>query len=197
MIEAAGELAKSAFEGMEKGMEKSGADKLASGFEIPKDNDFGRDATKSEGGGFEVPRDGALDAPKQQGENVGGVEAPKKDISDIPNLQEGGAYKDLPNIEGMQKHHIPANSTTELPYGDGPCISMDKEDHEKTASYGASNDAKKYRAEQKELIDQGKFGDALQMDIDDIRGKFGDKYDQAIAEAQEYYKKLKEEGRIQ
>jgi hypothetical protein len=34
------------------------------------------------------------------------------------------------------------------------------------------------------------------MDIDDIHEKFGDKYDDAIAEMREYVDKLKEEGRV-
>ena len=36
------------------------------------------------------------------------------------------------------------------------------------------------------LIDQGKFKEALQMDIDDIHDKFGDKYDEAISQMLEY-----------
>jgi hypothetical protein len=73
---------------------------------------------------------------------------------------------------------------------------MDKEDHRQTASCGNSKEAQEYRAKQKELINQGKFREALQMDIDDIHEKFGDKYDDAIAEMEEYVKKLEEEGRV-
>ena len=72
----------------------------------------------------------------------------------------------------------------------------EKEDHRQTASCGSSREAREYREEQKELIEQGKFRDALQMDIDDIHDRFGDKYDGAIAEMDEYVGRLEKEGRI-
>jgi hypothetical protein len=39
-----------------------------------------------------------------------------------------------------------------------------------------------YRSKQAALISNGKFGAAIQLDIDDIRKKFDDKYDEAILE---------------
>ena len=58
---------------------------------------------------------------------------------------------------------------------------MSKADHKLTASHGNQGLAgAEYRAKQKELIDSGRFDDAIQMDIDDIQGKFGNKYDDAI-----------------
>lgn len=125
----------------------------------------------------------------------------KKQVDSAENTdevlkKEGGSYKDLPNIEGKEKHHMPADSTTEIPYHDGPCILMKADDHKKTASWGNSKDAQEYRAKQKELIEQGKFDEALQMDIDDIHDKFGDKYDEGIAELKEYHNDLKEEGKV-
>ena len=77
-----------------------------------------------------------------------------------------------------------------------PCIEMKKEDHRKTASCGNSIEAREYRAKQKELIDKGDFRGAIQMDIDDIRGKFGDKYDAQIKEMLEYVDKLEQGGKI-
>jgi filamentous hemagglutinin len=64
----------------------------------------------------------------------------------------------------------------------GPGIRMDKADHAKVTStaYGAA--ARKWQAKQKALILQGKMAEAMQMDIDDIRSKFGSKYDPAIKE---------------
>ena len=91
---------------------------------------------------------------------------------------------------------MPANSTTELERDDGPAIKMDKVDHRETASCGSSKEAREYRATQKELIEQGKFRDALQMDIDDIHEKFGDKYDDAIAQMLDYVDQLESEGKI-
>ena len=65
-----------------------------------------------------------------------------------------------------------------------------------TASWGSSRDAREYRAKQKELIERGKIREAIQMDIDDIHDKFGDKYDDAIAEMMEYVDQLEAEGKI-
>ena len=75
------------------------------------------------------------------------------------------------------------------PYS-GPAISMSKEDHENTLSYGSSDKAKAYREKQRILIDQGKFREAQQMDIDDIREKFPGKYERQIQEMLDYTEEL-------
>lgn len=116
----------------------------------------------------------------------------------------GGSYGEIRNNmkergdsgQEYEVHHMPADSATEIDYNDGPTIKMEKTDHLQTASWGKSKDAQEYRAQQKELIEQGKFREAAQMDIDDIRDKFGDKYDSAIAEYETYLDKLEAEGQI-
>ena len=108
----------------------------------------------------------------------------------ISNDQWGGHLEDHPPHE---VHHMPADSVNGLERNDGPAIVMEKADHRQTASCGNSLEAREYRAKQKELIDQGKFKEAMQMDIDDIHEKFGDKYDDAIAQMQEV---AKEKGLI-
>lgn len=114
--------------------------------------------------------------------------------------KKGGSYKDIKvNGEGekYEVHHMPSDSaSTNLERGDGPAIKMDKEDHRQTASCGMSREAREYREKQRELIEQGKFREALQMDIDDIHDKFGTKYDDAIAQMLEYVDQLEEEGKI-
>ena len=90
----------------------------------------------------------------------------------------------------------PADSASPLERNDGPAIKMEKEDHRQTASCGNSREAREYRAQQQKLIEQGEFREALQMDIDDIRDKFGDKYDDAIAEMLKYVDKLEQEGKL-
>lgn len=113
--------------------------------------------------------------------------------------KNGGSYKDVfKEGEGdkIEVHHMPADSVNGLDRNDGPAIKMDKEDHRMTASCGNSAEANEYRQLQKELIDNGKFRDALQMDIDDIKDKFGNKYDNAIAEMLEYVNQLEKEGKI-
>ena len=108
----------------------------------------------------------------------------------IANDQWGGHLEEHPPHE---VHHMPADSVNGLERNDGPAIVMEKADHRQTASCGNSLEAREYRAKQKELIEQGKFDEAMQMDIDDIREKFGDKYDNAIAQMQEA---AKEKGLI-
>lgn len=112
----------------------------------------------------------------------------------------GGTYGELRNewsgkleAQNRQIHHMPAKDVNGLPVNDGPAIVMEEVDHRQTASCGSSLDAREYRQQQKELIDQGKFEEAMQMDIDDIHEKFGGKYDDAIAQMQEV---AKEKGLI-
>jgi len=108
---------------------------------------------------------------------------------DLKNQWKGELEKEPPH----EIHHMPANDINGLTLNDGPAIVMDKADHRQTASCGSSLDAREYRAEQKELVDNGKFKEAMQMDIDDIHDKFGDKYDEAIAQMKE---KAQEKGLI-
>lgn len=119
----------------------------------------------------------------------------------------GGSYNELKaeghgwnHIPPEEVHHTPAweamGSATKVEYGDCPAIAMEKNDHKQTASYGFSNDAREYRAEQSRLIKEGKFEDAVQMDIDDIQEKFGDKYNDAINQMKEYVQELKENNYV-
>ena len=131
------------------------------------------------------------DSGEKISENIGKkLDAPEK---------KGGSYKEVKeNSEGEthEVHHIPADSASPLERNDGPAIKMEKEDHRQTASCGNSREAREYRAQQQKLIEQGEFREALQMDIDDIRDKFGDKYDDAIAEMLKYVDKLEQEGKL-
>lgn len=154
-----------------------------------------------------VDKDGTDDLPDEiciddKSEEQGGNVSPsykQKDINedDKPHEKKGGSYRDVKRTSDgstHEVHHMPANSTTKLELEDGPAIKMEKADHHKTASYGSSKEAREYRDIQKGLIEEGKFREALQMDIDDIHDKFGDKYDDAIAEMMEYVDKLELEG---
>jgi hypothetical protein len=78
---------------------------------------------------------------------------------------------------------MPADSVNGLKDRDeGPAIQMEKADHAETASNGKKVGSDMFRARQKKLVDAGQFGAAIQLDIDDIRSKFKDKYDGAIRE---------------
>lgn len=131
--------------------------------------------------------------------------------SDAPAIKEsevegvkvgGGSYKDVRKFvedtghKNKEVHHMPSDWSSPLERNDGPCIEIDREDHRRTASCGKSIEAQEYREKQQELIAQGKFREALQMDIDDIHEKFGDKYDDQIQEMLEYVNKLEQEGKI-
>lgn len=123
----------------------------------------------------------------------------KKDSEDAEDAKEGGSYAEVKKHsdgETHEVHHMPADSASFLERNDGPAIKMEKSDHRQTASCGSSREAREYQAAQKELIEAGKFREALQMDIDDIREKFGDKYDLAIAEMLQYVDELEAEGKI-
>ena len=50
---------------------------------------------------------------------------------------------------------------------------MIKADHRKTASWGSWAKASQWRSQQAKLIDKDKFGKAMEMDIRDIKRKFG------------------------
>ncbi|WP_026528267.1 hypothetical protein [Butyrivibrio sp. VCD2006] len=108
--------------------------------------------------------------------------------------KKGGAYSELrkySNGDYTQVHEMPSfDSTDAIVRGDGPSIKMTKEDHGLTASCGNSYEARRYRAIQRELIENGNYHDAIQMDIDDITQKFGDKYDDAIKEMLEYARQI-------
>ncbi|MCI6186364.1 MAG: hypothetical protein MR739_04205 [Spirochaetia bacterium] len=125
--------------------------------------------------------------------------------SQVEKLKVGGSYGQLKDaghdhghIPPEEKHHMPAweamGETTKVEYTDCPALAMEVEDHRQTASWGNSLDAREYRAKQTELIKQGNFREALQMDIDDIHEKFGDKYDEGIAQMLEYVGKLEKAG---
>lgn len=109
----------------------------------------------------------------------------------------GGGYRSLTN-HFTQKHEMPSFEAVNDALGlnttrnkaNLPAIKISPEDHMKTASWGNSREAALYREKQAELIRNGKFGDALQMDIDDLHRKFGNKYDDAIDEMLEYAKEF-------
>jgi len=132
----------------------------------------------------------------KDGSDNGNIE--NTDDTDKPE-KKGGSYGQVfkeGEGDAYEVHHMPADSASILERNDGPAIKMEKGDHRQTASCGNSKEAREYRAQQKELIEQGKFREALQMDIDDIHEKFGDKYDDAIVEMIEYVDKLEAEGKI-
>ena len=117
------------------------------------------------------------------------------------NPYTGGSHRETskPVGDGLDSHYCPAKScykNAPISSQDGPAIKIEPRDHRMTASYGSSPDAKLYRERQQDLVDQGNVREAVQMDIDDIRSKFGNKYDSAIEEMELYLDTLNPEDFI-
>lgn len=136
----------------------------------------------------EVDLDGLAHGKQRKGKSAGKRKskpkgkkgAQKRRSTRKAKTQRGGAHGKVKGKRGYESHHIPANSVSDLPRNKGPAIAMEVDDHRQTASWGSSKEAREYREKQRQLIDQGDFKAAQKMDIDDIRSKFGSKYDDAI-----------------
>ncbi len=109
----------------------------------------------------------------------------------------GGAHSKTskPTNDGKDSHHMPADDTTPLKKKDGPAIQMDPKDHAKTSSNGQMPGSVEYREMIEELINNGKWREAMAKEIEDIRRvarEAGDskKYNEAMLEMLEYYKCL-------
>jgi hypothetical protein len=121
---------------------------------------------------------------------------------------KGGSYYDVRSKAtaagaGGEVHHIPSfkafNGDCALTHGKGPAIWMTVTDHRQTGSWGSSNDAIKYRDAQKQLIKQGKFKEAMDKDLADIRDKttrglIKGNYEEGIKLAVAYYQTIATQG---
>lgn len=63
---------------------------------------------------------------------------------------------------------------------------METADHRVTASWGRRAAAARFRQRELELLRQGRFAEAQDLGIADIRRRFGNKYDDAIREMLRY-----------
>jgi len=144
---------------------------------------------------FDVKMDGEgacrlSDKKFQNHENTADLGGAKGKPVKVTGKDCGGSYSKVREArDGGEVHHTPANSISPLSTGKGPSVWMSKRDHKKTASWGRSRSAKKYRAKQKALIKKGKMRQAIAMDIRDIRKKFGKKYDACIKQMLAYVNK--------
>ena len=124
----------------------------------------------------------------------------------VHNAECGGSYKEVCEknkeynstqsdyTKKQHAHHMPACDAYPDDFAefmdsyngkpDGPAISMTQADHKKTASFGRKKGSDQYRADQNALLKQGKFQEAFNMDVDDIKSQFPGKYDSSIDEAQ-------------
>ncbi len=116
--------------------------------------------------------------------------------------QIGGSYNSIIDAMGGERHHLIAQDnigkTTINKYdsnkkvigtvttGTAPCILLTPEDHQRTSSYGNSATAIAYRNNQLQLLKQGKYLQAMENDMLDIRRIVGQKYDAAYIQAMTY-----------
>jgi hypothetical protein len=102
----------------------------------------------------------------------------------------GGTYGQVrANTVGGQVHHMPAKSVSPLSTAKGPAIWMYILDHEDTASYGGGDISDRYREKQQNLINQGRFTEAMFMDIKDVKNRFPGVYDISILQMLKKYRK--------
>ena len=136
-------------------------------------------------------------ATNQEGESAKKEGVHEAFEADPIKPKKGGAHKDLDfdnsiaegkKVETVeQRHHMPSQNSGNKG-GNGGAITMETLDHKKTASYDNLEGSKDYRAKQTELVEQGKFNEAFEMDVKDVKDKFGNKYDDAIEELTNWYK---------
>jgi hypothetical protein len=113
----------------------------------------------------------------------------------------GGSYDGTKGVgaKGMESNHIPPKSVSPLSPGKSPAIQMDYPDHRIARSTGSGKRAEQWRAQQQDLIRQGRYRDAAAMDYKDARRvarQAGDpkKYNEALKERSAYQKCLEKFG---
>ncbi|MFJ2747868.1 hypothetical protein [Streptomyces sp. NPDC087297] len=74
--------------------------------------------------------------------------------------------------------------------GIGPTIRMEYDDHRGVTSTGSSAESIKWRADQRALIDAGRWDVATKMVIDEIRELYGDKQDTDMVKSLKLNKKF-------
>ena len=104
----------------------------------------------------------------------------------------GGPHSEMKKPVGDMRdsHHMPARSVSPLHPEAGPAIQMDRADHLLTSSVGTTPEAVEYRTTIKALLEEGKWREAMALEIRDVRRVAGSKYGQAIREMLEYAKEL-------
>ncbi|MCF6252058.1 MAG: hypothetical protein L3J75_12420 [Methylococcaceae bacterium] len=111
----------------------------------------------------------------------------------------GGRHRDTKidgNKNGTQSHHPIADDVSDIATNDAPAIRMETDDHVyRTGNWGSRKSSKRFRAKQKELIEQGKHDEAYKMGVDDIKDQNPGKYDTHIEQMENSFPK-KPDGSI-
>jgi RHS repeat-associated protein len=106
-------------------------------------------------------------------------------------LRGGGSYRAVRSAnKGGEVHHMPAwgaikdSKLNNNPFtrGNAPGILMEKGDHMMTASWGRGPHATAWREGTTQMLNEGRFLDALARDIIDVQTKFPGQYDAQIGQ---------------
>lgn len=116
---------------------------------------------------------------------------------DYFGLIDGGSYYGVRSSSvGGEVNHVPAWSSfknlTSAPnapagHGSASAVWMDTVDHRQTASCGSSASASTWRATQAAHISAGDWHHAIEMDVLDIQGIAGNKYDNGLREMLDHH----------
>lgn len=133
--------------------------------------------------------------PKRQSTAAG-----RGDVDATSSISGSSEYRGGPHSQtkqpvgdGLESHHLPADSVSPIPREQGPAIQMDPADHRATSSHGTQGaDGFEYRAEVERLINDGRMRDAMALEVNDVRRAArevsGDqtKYNEALQEMLDY-----------
>lgn len=105
-------------------------------------------------------------------------------------IQRGGAHKHVQGIKGNHSHHIPQDAASPIDRKDGPAITMTAEDHRQLISSRSGARGKEFLRKQKEFIEKGDYRSAMDLEINNIRELFRDKYDDGIEQMLSYSRSI-------
>ena len=106
----------------------------------------------------------------------------------------GGAKGDLYSKKGiLEGNHAPTMNSMELSgfkikYNEGSAFQMLYEEHRAFVSTGSGKAAVAFRNQEAGLLSQGKFMEAFDLNAQRVRAAYGNKYNDALNQAREYYK---------
>jgi len=103
-----------------------------------------------------------------------------------PTYVDGGRHRET-KIDGKltdtESHHLIADTSSDIATNDALAVRATRKDHYQTGSWGTRKSSRIFQAKQFELVAAGKYQEALQMGIDDLRDLFGPKYDSHVQSA--------------
>jgi RHS repeat-associated protein len=117
---------------------------------------------------------------------------------------KGGRFADVPSSSGTGRHELLGNKSMQealdAPQKNNPVVQLPNKPHSKTGSYGAKG--ADFRAAQTSLLKEGKFKEAFEMGVNDLRQAFNnnktlfeasgvtiDALEAGIKQATEYFEK--------